>query len=340
VAINLWDDESWHVLSERHVALAREAGAFTVLPVALELHAASLVTAGDFTGARALLDEADAITTAAASAPLTDAALLLAGWRGDEDTARSRSQGAIADAAARGEESTITLAEYAAAVLHNALGRHEEALAAARRASEHHPAKSYPKALVELVEAAVRCGDTAVAAAVLEQLHPATAAGGTDWGLGIEARSRALLQDDAEPLYREAIQRLGRTRVRTELARTHLLYGEWLIAVDRRYDAREQLRTAHALFAEMGAAAFADRAARALLAAGEATRVRSPEPSRELTDQEAQVARLAREGLSNAEIGTRLLISPRTVEHHLRNVFDKLAIRSRGQLENALPAQR
>jgi DNA-binding CsgD family transcriptional regulator len=340
VALNLWDDESWHVLSARHVALAREAGALTILPQALEMHAASLVSAGDFAGAQTLLDEADAIAEAVGSAPLTDAALLLAGWRGDEAAALGQVATAIDDAAARGEESTITLAEYAAAVLCNSLGRHDEARAAAQRASEHHPGGSYAKALVELVEGAVRSNRVEAAPAALALLRAATAASGTDWGLGVEARTRALLLDgeEAETAYREAIERLGRTRARGDLARAHLLYGEWLRRARRRLDGRAQLRTAHELFAGMGADAFADRAARELQATGETARKRGVETAGELTAQEYQVARLARDGLSNPEIGARLFISPRTVQYHLRKVFGKLDISSRSQLDLALPA--
>jgi tetratricopeptide (TPR) repeat protein len=195
VALNLWEDESWHVLSTRHVALARETGALTALPGALEMHAAYLITAGDFAGAQLEIDEADALAAATGSAPLTDATLLLLGWRGDEAAARPRIEAAIADAAERDEESTITLAEYASAVLYNGLGRHDAALAAARRASEHHPRGAYPKALAELVEAAVRDGDVESAAIALEQLREAPGPSATDWGLGVEARSRALLRE-------------------------------------------------------------------------------------------------------------------------------------------------
>jgi DNA-binding CsgD family transcriptional regulator len=340
VALNLWDDESWHVLSARNVSLAREAGALTILPQALEMNAASLVRGGDFAGAQTLLDEADAIAEAVGSAPLADAALMLAGWRGDEAVAVGRIATAIDDAAARGEETTITSGEYAAAVLYNGLGRHEDALAAAQRSSEHHPAGSYAYALVELIEAAVRAGRAGAAPAALELLRASTAASGTEWGLGVEARARALLLDgdEAEAAYREAIDRLARTRARGDLARAHLLYGEWLRRARRRLDGRAQLRTAHELFAGMGAEAFAGRAARELQATGETARKRSVETAGELTAQEYQVARLARDGLSNPEIGARLFISPRTVQYHLRKVFGKLDISSRSQLELALPA--
>ena len=341
VAISLWDDESWHVLSARHVELARDAGALAVLPLALELHCASLVNAGEFGAAQALLDEADTITEAAGSAPLVDAVVLLAGWRGIEEPALEHIAGAIADAADRGEESTITSAEYAAAVLYNGLGRHEDALAAARRACEHHPAKAYAKALVEMVEAASRTGEAEVAGGALVQLSEGTSLSGTEWALGLEARSRALLADGeaADALYREAIERLGRTRVRVELARAHLVYGEWLRRERRRLDARAHLRVAHDLFAEMGAEAFADRAARELLATGATARKRSVETRRQLTAQEANIARLARDGLSNPEIAARLFISPRTVEYHLHKVFAKLDISSRNQLEIVLPGE-
>ena len=339
VALYLWDDESWQVLSARHVALAREAGALTILPQALEMHAASLVLAGNLSGGQTLADEADAVAEAVGSAPLTDAALLLAGWRGDETAAVAHIAAGIEDAAERGEESTVTIAEYAAAVLYNGLGRHEQAMAAAQRASEHHPAGSYALALVELVEAAVRSGDATSGPAALELLHEATAASGTDWGLGIEARTRALLLhgEEAEAAYREAIERLARTRSRVDLARAHLLYGESLRRARRRLDGRAQLRTAHELFAAIGAEAFADRAARELHATGETARKRNVDTADELTAQELQVARLARDGLSNPEIGARLFISPRTVQYHLRKVFGKLDISSRSQLELVLP---
>ena len=212
-------------------------------------------------------------------------------------------------------------------------------MAAAQRASEHHPAGSYALALVELVEAAARSGHVEAAPAALELLHKATAASGTDWGLGVEARTRALLLDgeEAEAAYREAIERLARTRARADLARAHLLYGEWLRRARRRLDGRAQLRTAHELFAGMGAEAFADRAARELHATGETARKRNVDTAGELTAQELQVARLARDGLSNPEIGARLFISPRTVQYHLRKVFGKLDISSRSQLEFVLP---
>jgi len=341
VALWLWDDESFEVLSARGVQLARERGALTLLPQALEMHAASRVDAGEFESARALLDEAQAITEAVGTAPIVDGVLLLAGWRGVGASALEEIDASIRDASDRGEESTITLAEFVRALALNGLGRHEEALAAAQRSNDHHPAKAYAKALAELAEAAARSGKLDLGRAALEQLSEGTTASGTDWALGLEARLRALLTEDesADAHYAEAIERLRRTRVRTELARAHLVYGEWLRRARRRVDARTQLRTAHELFTAMGAQAFAERAARELLATGEKARKRSFETRADLTPQEANVARLAREGLTNSEIGARLFISPRTVEYHMHKVFTKLGIRSRSQLEQALPAE-
>ena len=340
VAVNLWDDESWHVLSTRHVALARESGALTVLPAVLEMHAAYLITAGDFAGAQLELDEADALAAATRSAPLTDAALLLLGWRGDEAAARARIETAIADAAERGEETTITLAEYAAAVLYNGLGRHDAALAAARRASEHHPGGAYAEGAdgARRGRGPRRGTPSPPPSRWSGCARPPDPAGPTGASASRPARARCCSEGAAaEESYREAVERLGRTRVRCELARAHLVYGEWLRRARRRLDARTQLRTAHELFTAMGASAFADRAARELLATGETTRKRSIETAHELTAQEAQVARMAREGLSNPEIAARLFISPRTVQYHLHKVFGKLDISSRSQLEFVLP---
>ena len=339
VAINLWDDESWHLLSERYVRLARAAGALTVLPLALEMHCASQVNAGEFAEAQALIDEADAITAAAGSVPLTDAPILLAGWRGDERAALERIAPAIRDATDRGEETTITLAEYSTALLYNGLGRHPAALAAAQRSGEHHPAKVFPRALIELVEAAVRAGKPELAEEALEHLCESATLSGTDWALGMHARARALVStgEQADRLYQEAIERLERTRVRVELARAQLLYGEWLRRERRRLDARKQLRAAHELCQAIGMEAFAERAARELLATGESTRKRTIDTGHQLTAQEGQIARLARDGLSNPEIGARLFISPRTVQYHLHKVFAKLEINSRAELVRVLP---
>jgi len=226
------------------------------------------------------------------------------------------------------------------AVLNNSVGRYEDALAAAQRAGEDSYDLVFSTwAAVELIEAANRSGVPERAAGALDRLSDSTRASGTDWALGIEARSRALVSDGetAEGLYREAIDRLGHTRVRVELARAHLLYGEWLRRERRRMDAREHLRISHEMFATLGAEGFAERAERELLATGETARKRTVETGSRLTAQEAQVARLARDGLSNPEIGARLFISRRTVQYHLRKVFTKLDITSRGQLNRVLP---
>jgi ATP/maltotriose-dependent transcriptional regulator MalT len=223
-------------------------------------------------------------------------------------------------------------------VLYNGLGRHDIARDVAWRAFERDPLGRGPFLVPELAEAASRTGDQALVEAALEWLVERTRVTQTEWALGIEARIRALLSegDAAGSLYRESIDRLGRTRLRTELARAHLLYGEWLRREHRRVDAREQLRTAHEMLATMGIEAFAERARRELAATGETARKRSLETRDELTAQEAQIARLARDGLSNPEIGTRLFISRRTVEYHLHKVFAKLDISSRNQLHRAL----
>ncbi|MDX6527630.1 MAG: hypothetical protein QOI43_3141, partial [Gaiellales bacterium] len=231
--------------------------------------------------------------------------------------------------------------QWATALLDNGLGRYEDALAAAQRAGEDSHELVFPTwAAVELIEAATRSGVPERAAGALERLSDSTRASGSDWALGTEACARALLSDGetAEGLYREALDRLGRTRVRVALARAHLLYGEWLRRERRRMDARDQLRTAHEMFVAMGAEGFAERARRELLATGETARKRAVHTSSQLTAQEAQVARLARDGLSNPEIGARLFISPRTVQYHLRKVFTKLGVNSRMQLDRVLPS--
>ena len=226
-------------------------------------------------------------------------------------------------------------------MLHNSHGQYGEALAAAQQACEHEDVMAYGWALVELIEAGVRVGRPDEAAAALDRLSERTQASGTDWALGIEAGSRALLSEtrDAEPLYREAVERLARSRGVVHLARARLLYGEWLRRENRRVDAREELRAAHETFSGIGAEGFAERARRELLATGETARKRSDDERAVLTPQEAQIARLARDGLSNPEIGAQLFISPRTVQYHLRKVFVKLDITSRNQLSRVPASQ-
>ena len=339
VAPDLWDDETWHRLTARAVTLARDSGALTALPIALTYRASVHVHAGEFAAASALIEEADAISEATGNAPLPYTSLLLAAWRGQEAQASQLIEADVRDANTRGEGRAIGLAEYATAVLYNGLGRYEDALAAARRACEHDDLGFFGWALVELVEAAGRSGRPEEARTTLGRLEERTRFAGTDWALGIQARSCALLSEDeeADVLYREAIERLARSRVVVHSARAHLLYGEWLRRKNRRVDAREQLRTAHETFSRIGAEAFAERARRELLATGETVRKRTLEARDQLTAQEAQIAGLAAQGHTNPEIGAQLFISARTVEYHLRKVFLKLDISSRKELRQALP---
>jgi len=338
IAVGLWDDENWHVLSARHVQIARDASALTMLPFALTLHAGINVFAGQFAAAEVLSEEARGISDAIGSPDVSYAGTILAAWRGQQKLPGLIEAGAR-DAAARGEGRSIGIGEYAVAVLYNGTGRYQDALAAAERAAGHPEELWSTMVLPELIEAAARSGQADRAAVALGRLVEATRASDTDWALGIEARSRALLAegDAAERLYREAIGRLGRTRVRTERARGHLLYGEWLRREARRVDAREQLRTAHDMFTEMGAEAFAGRAARELAATGETARRRSAETAAELTGQEARIARMARDGASNQEIATQLFISHKTVQYHLHKVYAKLGIATRIDLHRVLP---
>ncbi len=267
--------------------------------------------------------------------------MMLASLRGRQADAAELIEGTIAEATAGGQGIAVAYAHWAAAILANGLGRYADALAEARQASEDTSTLYISMwALPELIEAAARTGDTGAAGDALTRLAEFTLAGGTDFGLGVEARSRALLSagETAEHLYREAIERLGRTRLRPELARAHLLYGEWLGRENRRTDAREQLRTAHDMLAAMGAEAFAERARYELLATGEIVRQRTAEPVSTLTAQEAHIARLAADGHTNPEIAAQLFLSARTVEWHLRKIFTKLGIGSRRELRKALPA--
>jgi DNA-binding CsgD family transcriptional regulator len=341
-ALRLWDHDSWDVLSARHVDRAREAGALTELLLALTSRTYVLLFAGEMTAAASLTDEIQTLKDATGS-NLTDYGRLgLAAFRGDETGTRSVTKATMEDANARGEGVGIGLAEWLNAVHNNGLGHYENALAAAQRgtAYEADPGGTIWPA-VELIEAAARSGMTDIATDSYHRLAEKTSASGTDWALGIQARSHALLRhgEDAERLYRESIACLGRTRVRTELARVYLLYGEWLRRQRRRSDAREALRTAYRMFESMGMEAFAERAGRELRATGETARKRTVATRHaELTAQEAQVARLARDGLSNPEIGTRLFISAHTVQYHLRKVFVKLGINTRSQLDRALPS--
>jgi DNA-binding CsgD family transcriptional regulator len=337
----LWDDVRWRAILVRQVQLARDAGALDHLPIELASLGTDAAWRGDFAAAEALIAETAAVcaATGARSAPFV--AMLMASLRGDHAEAAPLIEATIAEAAATGQGIAVTYAHWASAILNNGLGRYADALAAAQDASQETPPLYMSMwALPELIEAATRCGNSQLAAEALDRLAETTRPGGTDFGLGIEARSRALVTAGAaaEGLYREAIDRLGRTLLRPELARAQLLYGEWLRRAGRRTDAREQLRGAYEMLTAMGVEGFAGRARRELLATGENVRKRRVDTTTgELTAQEAQIARLARDGLSNPEIGTQLYLSPRTVEWHLRNVFSKLGISSRRQLRGALP---
>jgi DNA-binding CsgD family transcriptional regulator/tetratricopeptide (TPR) repeat protein len=336
----LWDEDSWHAINARQVREAREAGALARLPIDLTAWAILVAWRGDFGAAATAIGEAEAVTKATGSRLAPYAALLLAALQGREAAASTAIGSTIRDAGAGGQGIGVQWAEWVNAILFNGLGRYEPALASAQRATEEAPQLFISAwALPELIEAAVRSAQTELAAAALELLAEVTAASGTEWALGIQARSRALLREgeSAEPLYREAIERLGRTRLRPELARGHLLYGEWLRRENRRVDAREQLRTAYDMLVGIGMEAFAKRARIELLATGGKVRKRTVETREDLTDQERQIARFARDGLSNPEIGARLFLSPRTVEWHLRKVFSKLGIHSRRELASALP---
>ncbi len=339
IVLELWDFESWHALAARQVRLAREAGAPVPLQFSLSFMAFPALLSGELATAALLIEEDRLVADATGNPPLAYIEMMVAAWRGREREASELIEAGVRMASSGGVGMTVNFATYLSSVLYNGLGRHDVARDAAWRAFERDPV-GYGSFLVpELAEAASRTGDVALVRAALEWLSERTRVTANDWSLGIEARVRALLSEGevADGLYRESIERLGRTRLRVELARGHLLYGEWLRRERRRTDAREQLRTAHEMFASMGVEAFAARARRELLATGETARRRSVETSEALTAQEALIARLARDGLSNPEIGTRLFISPRTVQYHLRKVFTKLEISSRNQLERALP---
>ena len=340
VARALGDDEAWDELTARQVVLARRAGALALLPVALDDRIHADLFCGRLPQAVSHLTEADAVVEATGSRLSLRGPIALAIWRGQEAEVRALIAARRQDVERRGEGFWLASIDWGSAVLYNGLGRYDDALAAAERAAADPHGLGTPIWLVnDLVEAAVRSGKPERAVGPLALLQEIAEANDTDWSLGFLARSRALLSSEqaAEPLYREAIERLARTRIRVASARTHLVYGEWLRRENRRVDAREQLRVAYELLVEVGMEAFAERARRELLATGETVRKRSVETLDELTPQEGEIARLAAGGRTNPEIGAQLFLSPRTVEWHLRKVFSKLGISSRRQLRTALP---
>jgi DNA-binding CsgD family transcriptional regulator len=338
-AMAVWDDEAWHILASRHVKLARDAGALSELPLAVRTRILLHSHSGELAEGAALIAEAQVVADATGSQLAPYGATGIAAWRGREAEATALIQANMDGVTSRGEGRGVT-SQYSAALLYNGLGRYDEALAAAERVCEYDDVGVLGWELAELIEAAVRSGQPARASEPLLRLAETTRASGTDWALGTEARSRALLSEGetAEHCYREAIDRLGRTRMRPALARAHLLYGEWLRRENRRKDARAELRTAHDRFTAMGIEAFAERARHELLATGETVRRRTVEAASELTAQEAHIARLAVDGGTNVEIGAQLFLSTRTVEWHLSKVYTKLGVGSRRELRQALGA--
>ena len=339
MAQDVYDEETWDALSARTLELVRETGLLAPLPMAAAVRYTRDVYAGDLSAAAVYVAEQDRLLEAIGGAGSPAARMILAGYRGREREVARLEEATTRHAVSRGYGIGLDAAHWAKAVLCNGLGRYDEALAAAQPGAAHPPAMTvYGRILGELVEGAARCGRPEAAADAVRRLAEMARACGTDWILGVEARARALVADpgDADELYRQAIECLGRTRVRSELARAHLLYGEWLRRAGRRVDARIQLRAAYDEFTLIGMEAFAERARVELAATGEKVRKRTVETREDLTAQERQVAELARDGLSNPEIGARLFLSRRTVQYHLGKVFGKLGIRTRNELAGAL----
>jgi DNA-binding NarL/FixJ family response regulator len=340
-ALLLWDFESWRAITEQQVQAARADGALIALPISLSARIAVHVFAGELAAATELVEEAETIADVTGSRVPSYGRVLIAAWKGGEHLASELLATTATAAEPYGEGLGVTIAQWGRAVLYNGLGRYELASAAAEQASEDPPEGQRAAqgisnwALIELVEAAVQLGDADRATDTLRRLSEQTRASGTDWALGVEARSRALITGDEDD-YREAIERLGRSGASAFLARSRLIYGEWLRRSGRRADARRELRAAYEHFVSMGCAAFAGRAERELRSAGETTGARRVDRPVVLTAQEARIARMARDGLSNADIGARLFISKRTVQYHLHKVFAKLQVTSRNQLATVL----
>ena len=335
-AHELWDDAVLQQIATQTVKRARDAGALAALSPALAYQAGAHVYKGEFTSATRLLDEADAITESIGYAPRKYHALNLAAWRGVHGEAVDLIAAAAADGAAKGEGRLVGLTKLLSAILYNGLGRYDEALASARECVEYEDLGFFGWCLFELIEAAVHVGDTRSAAAALPLFEQRAGASGTDWGLGLVAAARAMLagEEKADALFVEAVERLEKANVGLHSARVHLSYGEWLRRMNRKRDARDRLNIAYEAFTRIGAEGFAERARRELAATGEKVRKQPVGVGTELTAQEAQIARLAGEGLTNQEIGAQLFISTHTVEWHLRKVFVKLGITSRRQLRN------
>ena len=339
IARALADDGAWDELSARHLELARRTGAFSALPVALTDRMLVELFSGRIGTAMSLAAESDAVVEATGSPVTLRTSIVLANWRGHDPEAVALIEAHRQDVLRRGEGLFLAASDWGSAIRYNGLGRYEDALAAAERAAEAAGALGPAVLLLaELIEAAARSGQPERATGPLTQLAEIARATGTDWALGIRARAAAMLAEGAavERLYREAIERLSHVQTLATLARTHLLYGEWLRREHRRVEAREQLRVAYTTLSDMGMEAFAERARRELLATGETVRKRTVETLDELTPQEAQVARLAADGQTNSQIGAQLFLSPRTVEWHLTKAFGKLGITSRKQLGSAL----
>jgi len=335
----IWDYDGWDVLTALHVDLARDAGALTVLPVSLNARVGVQLFAGELNGAASLVERIDALADVTDARTVRHGAVLLSAFRGRELDAQELIDANAKEFASRGEGTGVSVTHWAAAVLYNGLARYRDAYAAAEVVLEDPDDLSFgPFATAELVEAASRIGRADAALSALERLEAATMASGAPWGVATAARSRALVSDGdaADALYRDAIDRLTPTVLRVDLARTHLVYGEWLRRERRNVEAREHLRIAHEFFSDVGMEGFAERARVELRATGEHARSRSVATTNELTPQEAQVSQLAAEGATNGEIAAQLFISPSTVEYHLHKVFRKLGVKSRTQLARRL----
>ena len=338
-SVQLWDDAGWEALSERHVRIARKTGALGDLPLALTQRIYLHLLTGELMAAASLVEEIQQATDTTGSDLAPYGAVGLAALRGREAEAAYLIERTRTEVAGRGEGIGLSVLDWAAAVLYNGLGRYQEACSAALRvAARPHDLNPSMWVMAEVIEAAVRAGTPEVGADTHRRLVAVTRASGTDWALGVSSRSAALMAEGprAEDLYVEAIDRLGRTRIAVDLARAHLLYGEWLRRQRRRLDARKELRVAHERFSDFGMEAFAERARVELQATGEHARKRAVDTLDQLTPQEAQVARLVTQGHTNRDIAAQLFISPSTVEYHLRKAFRKLNVKTRTQLAHRM----